>query len=130
MIHLCGGCVGSQRGDVWQVHISRSIQCTSLPKIESKFVVCQYLIVLVHVTEWKTWVVLIFVFELKYSSVIKNLVCLNWNTQVLLKIWLTYHLFCCTCVFFYICLQQSCFWHGSRWCCRWVCGRSFRMSGA
>jgi len=30
-------------------------------------------IVLVHVIEWKTWVVLIFVFELKYSSIIKNL---------------------------------------------------------
>jgi len=31
---------------------------------------------MVHVTEWMTWVVLIFVFELKYSSIIKILVSL------------------------------------------------------
>jgi len=31
---------------------------------------------------------------------------------------------------FDICLQWSCFWHGSRWCCRWVCGGSFGMTGA
>jgi len=35
MIHLCEGCVDSQFGDVWQVHISGSIQCTSLPEVES-----------------------------------------------------------------------------------------------
>jgi len=48
--------------------------------------------------------------------------------KVLLKIWLAYPLFCCTCVFD-ICLQWSCFWHGSGWRCRWVCGGSFGMSG-
>jgi len=45
--------------------------------------------VMVHVTEWKTWVVLILVFELKYSE--------------LLKIWLAYHLFCCICVLISFC---------------------------
>jgi len=35
MIHLFGGCVSSQLGDVWQVHISGSIQCISPPKVES-----------------------------------------------------------------------------------------------
>jgi len=28
---------------------------------------------------------------------------------------------------FDICLQWSCFWHRSRWCCRWICGGSFGM---
>jgi len=35
MIHLCEvGCVDSQREDVSHLHISGSIQCTSLPEVE------------------------------------------------------------------------------------------------
>jgi len=34
------------------------------------------------------------------------------------------------CLCFDICLQWSCFWHGSKWCCRWICGGSFGISGA
>jgi len=52
------------------------------------------------------------VFELKYLSIIKILVSLPFVL-----------LYLC----FDICLQWSCFWHGSRWCCRWVCGGSSRM---
>jgi len=31
-----------------------------------------------------------------------NICVLNWNTQVLLKIWLAYPLFCCTLCFWYL----------------------------
>ena len=51
MIHLCGDCVDSQFGDVWQVHISGSIQCTSLPEVESCCSVLDSFIVMIHEIE-------------------------------------------------------------------------------
>jgi len=51
------------------------------------------------------------------------------NDSKLLKIWLAYPLFYCTCILISV-LQWLCFWHGSRWCWRWICGWSLGMSSA
>jgi len=53
---------------------------------------------------------------------------LNWNTQVLLKFWLAYPLFCCTCVLISVCNDRV-FGTGADGVA-WVCGGSFEMTYA
>ena len=68
---LVEGYVNSQLGVVWQVHISRSIQYTSLPEVESSLFMCQsHIVEIKNEVEWNKWFWYVYVL-LKYV--------INWN---------------------------------------------------
>jgi len=77
------------------------------------FVVCQCLIIVIkHEIDWDRW----------FWSACVDWMTLNFSKLVSLPF-----------IRLYLCLISVCddrVWHGTRWCCRWICGELLRLSDA